>query len=104
MNTTKPQWRLVRRAAPQLELEEFETAIDAHEAVMKVPIEIHEQALARHESALHLEKEGTADAAGGFRELHRVLDLRHEQTKQAHQSLDLRFQAIIKALSGSDYR
>jgi hypothetical protein len=91
-------FEFVRRALPQLELADFEVSLDRHEATMDVAIEIHEQALGRHERALELEQRGDRGASDDFEELHQELDSRHEASREAHERLAARYRSIIETL------
>ena len=92
----------VRRTIQDLDLADFELALDKHEATMEVAVSIHEQALDRHEKAMALEQRGARGASEDFEELHHELDCRHAASREAHENLERRHRAILEALSSGE--
>ncbi len=85
---------LVRRTAPELELESYETALDAHE----VAIDAHEEMLRRHERMLSAEDRGgpvTSDEMASFQE---DVEDRHGRSREEHRLLEITHRAILQAL------
>ena len=94
----------VRRTRHDLALAEFEEELATHESALEIGIEIHEQALTRHERALRLERSGSPGASDGFEEIHQTLDERHAQARDAHERIARRHRAIVEALGGDEPR
>jgi hypothetical protein len=90
------------RMNPDLDIRSYQDALDSHESALTIAIDIHEQAVQRHERALGLEARGAHGASEDFEELHAELDSRHAQTRSRHATLAERHATIVDILRGDD--
>lgn len=82
-----------RRAAARLELDNYEQALERHEAAIRA----HEEILDRHERAMAIPREDT-DPGDEFEGLHEQLEERHALSRREHDQLRRTHRAVIAAL------
>lgn len=87
--------QLAHRLAPELELQNFEDAMDRHEAA----IVAHEELVDRHEKRLRREKTTHEEHSEEADALHQQMHDRHELSRRQHEQLARAHQAILKALA-----
>jgi len=85
---------LARRVLPNLEPENYETALDRHEAAILA----HEDLLHCHEEAVGFSKRLGEGASEEYEQVHAQLDTRHGRSLKAHQHLEKTHQAILRAM------
>jgi len=85
----------VRRQLPELELANFEDALDRHEAAILA----HQELVANHEQRLRREKSGLVESAEEVDALHQQMHDRHELSRRQHDELARSYRAILKALA-----
>ncbi len=83
-----------RRVASELELGNFEVALDRHEAA----IASHEEAIRRHEMTLALEPGGHIGLSDDSLDFHRLMERRHALSRASHEQLERSHHAILEAL------
>jgi hypothetical protein len=95
-------FRFVHRHLDELELANFEAALDRHEAAILA----HQQLVDNHERRLRLERRGLAEHPEEVDELHEQMHDRHDASRHQHQELARSHRAIVKALEmlGSETR
>ena len=83
-----------RRTAPQLEIENYETALDAHE----IAIDAHEEMLHRHDTLLDAEAHGGPVTSDEMAQFQSGVEDRHARSRDEHRQLEITHQAILRAL------
>ncbi len=86
--------RFARRLLPELELGNFEEALERHEAAILA----HEELVDRHEQRLRKEKSGVAEHSEDADDLHQQMLQRHDLSRREHEQLARSHQAILRAL------
>ncbi len=84
----------VRRTAPELELESYETALESHE----VAIDTHEEMLRRHERMLTAEGRGGPVTSDELSRFQKEVEARHGRSLEEHRLLEITHRAILQAL------
>ena len=84
-----------RRMLSELELANFEDALERHEAA----IQAHEELVDRHEWTILRQAQGSPGAADEFEDLHRQMHDRHELSRREHEQLQRTHRAILNAIA-----
>jgi hypothetical protein len=87
-------FRFVHRQLRDLELANFEEALDRHEAAILA----HQELVERHERRLRLERRGLAEHPEEVDALHEQVHERHDLSRHQHEELARSLHAILKAL------
>jgi len=85
---------LARRVVPDLELENYESALARHEAA----IHAHEDLLHSHEEAVGFSKRHGEGASEEYETVHAQLDSRHLRSLKTHRHLERTHLAILRAI------
>ena len=87
--------KFVHSHLPQLELANFEEALDRHEAAILA----HQELVDRHEQRLRRERAGLVDSSEEAVALHEQMHERHELSRRQHDELARSSRAILKAMA-----
>lgn len=90
--------RLLRRLLPELDLIDFEDALDRHEAAILA----HEELIDSHEQRMRRQRKKVEAASEEVEGLHELMHERHDRSSQDHEQLGQMVQAIVDALSQYD--
>ena len=83
-----------RRTAPQLEIENYEAALDAHE----IAIDAHEEMLHRHDALLDAEAHGGPVTSDELAQFQSGVQDRHALSRDEHRQLETTHRAILNGL------
>jgi len=86
--------KFVSRLLPELEIANFEEALDRHEAAILA----HQELVDHHEQRLRRLKSGLEDSSDDVDALHQQVHDRHEVSRLQHEGLARSHSAILKAL------
>jgi len=87
--------KFVHSHLPQLELANFEEALDRHEAAILA----HQELVDRHEQRLRRERSGLVESSEEAAALHEQMHERHERSREQHDELARSHRAILTALA-----
>ena len=85
----------VQRQLPELELANFEEAVDRHEAAILA----HQELVQSHEKRLRRVRSGQEEPPEEADALHKQMHDRHELSRRQHEELARSHRAILKALA-----
>jgi hypothetical protein len=87
--------KFARQQLPELELANFEDALDRHEAAIMA----HQELANRHEQRLRREESGQVESSEEAAALHEQMHERHELSRLQHDELARSHRAILKAMA-----